>query len=97
PRAAEAVRMAAGLGTGQNTVRIILAGEGVHLLTDDPAEMADGEILEKFLPVIDEWKIPVYVDQNGGGSLPKGNLSARPVDSEGLAEMMAGGHCFFVF
>ena len=98
PRVAEAVRMAAGLGTGQNPVRIILSGEGLHLITDDPEEMADGEILEKFLPVFQEWNIPVYLDREGAEeNLPARNLSARPVDSGTLAEMMAGGHCFFVF
>ena len=59
-RVAEAVRMAAGLGTGQNSVKIVLTGEALHLLDPNAEDLADMDIIEKFLPILGEWKIPFY-------------------------------------
>jgi hypothetical protein len=98
-RVAEAIRMAAGFGTGENSVKIVLTGEARHLLDPDIEEMADMEVIERFLPILGEWNIPFYVEKESMESFtfPKGGYDIQPVGPEELAEVMAGGHCFFVF
>ena len=60
-RPAEAMRIALGLSTGPNPLRIILLGEACRLLTEEGPDLVDGEILEKHVPVIQECQIPVIV------------------------------------
>ncbi|MBI5198268.1 MAG: hypothetical protein HZA19_06640 [Nitrospirae bacterium] len=98
-RVAEAVRMAAGLGTGQNSVKIILSGAALHLMSPNADDLADQDIIEKFLPVLGEWKIPFYAKRKEleGGISISPEYQVQAVDEDELAELMAGGHTFFVF
>lgn len=98
-RPAEAIRIAAGLGIGKNPLKIILSGESPRVLSPDEDDLKDIDIIEKFLPMIEEWKIPVYVDKM---SLNNINLNKCPykyhrVDNEEISEIIAGGHYVFIF
>jgi len=96
---AEAIRIAAGLGTGNNSIKVILSGESVRILSQDEDDLEDIDIIEKFLPIIKDWEIPLYVDRDsmGGIDLKKSPYSFRTVDNEEVAEILAGGHSIFVF
>jgi sulfur relay (sulfurtransferase) DsrF/TusC family protein len=100
-RVAEAVRMAAGLGTGQNSVKILLDGDGIRLLDPDLEDMADEDVIERFLPVLGDWEIPFYLRKGSGSGAgnPKvrSGIHVEEVDDEAFSELMAGAHCFFVF
>ena len=61
-RAAEAIRIAIGLSTGPNPLQIILTGNARSLVTENAYELPDGEMLEKYLPVIQNLQIPVFVE-----------------------------------
>ena len=63
-RAAEALRIALGLSTGNNPLTIVLLGNAPVLLTEDTDDIVDGDILEKHLPVLKELKIR-FVVQTG--------------------------------
>ena len=96
---AEAIRVAAGLGTGNNSIKIILSGESVRVLSPDEEDLEDMDIIEKFLPIIKDWGIPLYVDR---GSLAAIDLKRSPyefrtVDNAEVSEIVAGGHGVFVF
>lgn len=98
-RPAEAIRIAAGLGIGKNPLKIILCGESIRILSPVEDDLKDIDIIEKFLPMIEEWKIPVYVDKM---SLNNINLNKCPykyhrVDNEEISEIIAGGHYIMVF
>ena len=98
-RPAEAVRIAAGLGIGNSPIKIVLSGEAPHILSSDEEDLTDIEIIEKFLPLITEMDIPIYVDK---GSLSNINLKNSPykfriIDAEEASELLAGGHYVFVF
>jgi len=60
-RAVEALRIALGLSTGENLPMVVLLGQAPLLLSRDPEEMVDGEILEKHLPFVKQLGIPFVV------------------------------------
>ena len=62
-RPVEALRIALGLSTGPNPITIVLMGKARLLLTEDTSEVIDTEILEKHLPVIQELKIPILLQE----------------------------------
>ena len=98
-RAAEAIRIAAGLGTGNNSIKVILSGESVRILSPDEDDLEDIDIIEKFLPIIKDWEIPLYVDKRSlaGIDLKRSPYAYRTVDNEEVSEILAGGHSIFVF
>lgn len=57
-RAVEALRIALGLGTGDNPMTVVLLGHAPLLLSADTEDIIDVEILEKHLPVFKEFKVP---------------------------------------
>jgi hypothetical protein len=99
PRVAEAVRMAAGLGTGTNSVKVILTGQALALLDPDADDLADMEVIERFMPFLQEWDIPFYAKRSelGKGVPLRPGFQVQPLDEDELAEVMASGHSFFVF
>ncbi len=98
-RPAEAIRIAAGLGIGKNPLKIILSGESPRILSDDEEDLVDIEIIEKFLPLIKEWNIPLYVDKDSLAHIDLKNspYDFRAVGPEESSELLAGGHYVFVF
>ena len=96
---AEAIRIAAGLGTGNNSIKVILSGESVRILSQDEDDLEDIDIIEKFLPIIKDWEIPLYVDKRSlaGIDLKRSPYAYRTVDNEEVSEILAGGHSIFVF
>lgn len=62
-RPVEGLRIALGLSTGSSPLMIILLGKARILLTDDALDVKDAEILEKYLPVIQELELPLVIPQ----------------------------------
>lgn len=73
-RASEAIRIALGLSTGPNPISIVLLNNARQLVSDDVYDLPDGEILEKYLPVIKNLEIPIF--------LPIGSRETFPIDEE---------------
>jgi hypothetical protein len=96
--AAEALRIAMGLGAGRRTVRVVLMGPATKVLEDDLDELVDGEMIENHLDVFAEWGTPFHV---GGGAgpddFPDAPVELAPVDDAGLARMMADADQVMVF
>jgi sulfur relay (sulfurtransferase) DsrF/TusC family protein len=63
PRAVEALRIALGLGTGSNSLTVLLLDRAPLLLSGDLDAIEDGDILEKHLPVFKELGIPFVLQQ----------------------------------
>lgn len=63
-RAVEALRIALGLGTGDNPLTVILLDNAPLLLAEDTDDVVDVEILEKHLPVFKELKMPFVLQHN---------------------------------
>ena len=62
-RASEAIRIALGLSTGPNPLKIILIGQAKFLVSEDAYDLPDGEMLEKYLPAIQNLQIPIFLDK----------------------------------
>ena len=60
-RAVEALRIALGLSTGDNPLSVILLGQAPLMISEEPEDIVDGEILEKYLPSFKHLKIPFKV------------------------------------
>jgi hypothetical protein len=65
-RASEAIRIALGLSTGPNPVTIVLLDNARQLISEEAEDLPDGEILEKYLPVIKNLELPIVVPLNSG-------------------------------
>lgn len=57
-RPVEALRIALGLASGSHMTTVVLLGEAVRLLGDEIDDIRDVEILEKYLPMIEQLEIP---------------------------------------
>jgi hypothetical protein len=62
-RPAEAVRIAAGVGTWKKVaVSLYLYGEGKRILDDAPGDFVDEEHISRYLPMMDQGSIYVHKD-----------------------------------
>ncbi len=73
-RASEAIRIALGLSTGPNPLTIVLLDKARMLISEEAYDLPDGEMLEKYLPAIQNLEIPIVV--------PTGSKSAVSLDGE---------------
>jgi len=65
-RAVEALRIALGLGTGDNPLTVVLLDQAPLLLVEDQDDLVDGEVLEKYLPSLKQLQIPFVVPSGAG-------------------------------
>ena len=72
-RPVEGLRIALGLSTGSNPLSIILLGKARALLTEDAFDVVDADILEKYVPAIQDLKIPLLI--------PRGSSEEYSIDS----------------
>ena len=73
-RPVEGLRIALGLSTGNSPLTIVLLGKARTLLTEHAQDVIDADILEKYLPAIQDLKVPFLI--------PKGSLGEYSVDPE---------------
>ncbi len=77
-RPVEGLRIALGLSTGNSPLTIILLGKARILLTEDALDVVDADILEKYLPAIQDLNIPLLV--------PKGSSEEYSLSPEFTVE-----------
>ena len=63
-RAVEALRIALGLGAGENEVSVMLFDRAPSLLSEDRDDIVDVDILEKYLPSFQQLGTPFLVPQS---------------------------------
>ena len=76
-RPVEALRIALGLVAGSHRTTVILLGEAVRLLTKDSDDIVDVDILEKYLPSIEQLDIPFILPKTFDISALSGKFSIR--------------------
>lgn len=76
-RPVEALRIALGLVAGSHRTTVILLGEAVRLLTNDIDDIVDLDILEKYLPSIEQLDIPFILPKTFDVSALSGKFSIR--------------------
>ena len=60
-RAVEALRIALGLGVGDNPLTVVLLDQAPLMLAGGQDDLVDGDILEKYLPSLKQLQIPFVV------------------------------------
>jgi hypothetical protein len=96
--AAEALRMAMGLGTGRRTLKVVLMGPAAQVLGPDVDDLVDGEMIENHLDVFADWGTPFYVGEGAEvDDLDDAPVKVEPVDTPGLARLMAEARQVMVF
>lgn len=91
-RPAEAVRIAAGVGTWKKAdVTLYLRGPAVLALSEYADELMEEDNFNRYLPIVGEWGRPVLVEQ---GAAQLGDLGESPVpwseiDDTALARQVA--------
>jgi sulfur relay (sulfurtransferase) DsrF/TusC family protein len=68
-RPVEALRIALGLVAGEHQTTVVLLGEAVRLIWEDTDDVVDVDILEKYLPSIEQLDIPFIVEAGTDRSL----------------------------
>jgi hypothetical protein len=76
-RPVEALRIALGLVAGSHRTTVVLLGEAVRLLTHDIDDIVDLDILEKYLPSIEQLEIPFILPKMFDISALSGKFSIR--------------------
>lgn len=66
-RPVEALRIALGLGVGENRLTVVLLDGAPLLLTEDTSDLLDAEVLEKYLPSLKQLKTPFVVPAGARG------------------------------
>lgn len=100
PRTAEAVRIAAGVGTWKKVdVTLVLCESAVLALSEFPDDLVDEDNFTRYLPILGEFGRPVYVET--GAPLLE-NLGQTPVPYERitvaqLARLAADSDCVLRF
>jgi hypothetical protein len=96
-RSVEALRIALGLASGSHVTTVILLGEAVRLLRYETDDILNVEILEKYLPAIEQLKIP-FILQDPSDQIPvRDEFSVRRENDETIASFVRSMDCALVF
>jgi sulfur relay (sulfurtransferase) DsrF/TusC family protein len=97
-RAVEALRIALGLSTGENPLSVILLGQSPLMISEEPEDVVDGEIMEKYLPSFKHLKIPFSVPI---GTRARFNLDSgfdvKELSEEAIKSAISGSSRILVF
>jgi sulfur relay (sulfurtransferase) complex TusBCD TusD component (DsrE family) len=83
-RPVEALRIALGLTAGGHTTTVVLLREAVHLLSEDTDDIVDMDILEKYLPSIEQLEIPFLLHTEADRSDVRSEFLTRYATDEGI-------------
>lgn len=76
-RPVEALRIALGLVAGSHVTTVVLLDEAHRLLSDDLDDIVDVDILEKYLPSVEQLEIPFVLQSAIDRSLIRKEFSVR--------------------
>ncbi len=96
-RPVEALRIALGLVAGSHRTTVILLGEAVRLLTNDIDDIVDLDILEKYLPSIEQLDIPFILPEMFDISAVSGKFSIRCESEDVVAAVIQSMDNILVF
>jgi sulfur relay (sulfurtransferase) DsrF/TusC family protein len=97
-RAVEALRIALGLGTGENPLSVILLGQAPLMISEEPEDIVDGEIMEKYLPSFKHLKIPFSVPIGTGAKFDLDcEFNVQELSEEALRAAIASSDRILVF
>ena len=92
---AEAIRIAAGVGTWKKTdIHVYLRGPAVLALSEYVAEFIDEDNFSRYLPIVGEFGRPIYVQRDAEllKELGESPLKFEEIDDTRLAELAANSN-----
>lgn len=96
-RPVEALRIALGLASGSHVTTVVLLGEAVRLLGDETDDILDIEILEKYLPSIEQLEILFILQDTPERRLVRDEFSIRRETDEIISSFVRSMDCALVF
>jgi len=100
PRPAEAVRIAAGLGAWQRVVvTLYLRDAAVLVLSEYPDELADGDLVRRYLPLVSECGGLVCAQRGAPllSDVGEAPVAFREINDDDLAALALENHCLIRF
>jgi hypothetical protein len=96
-RPVEALRIALGLTAGSHTTTVVLLGEAARLLSEETDDIVDIDILEKYLPSIEQLEIP-FLLQNTPDQIPvRDGFTIRREKDDTISSFVRSMDCTLVF
>jgi hypothetical protein len=92
PKPAEAIRIAAGVGTWKKAdITVYLHGPAVLALSEYTDELVDEDNFFRYLPIVGEFGRPIYVEKGAPllSEIGEAPLKYEEIDEARLAEMAA--------
>jgi hypothetical protein len=86
-RANEAMRIALGVVSGENEVRVVLTGPAAHLLDAETDDLVDGDDIAKFRANLRTVGVPFHVEAGAVPADPDWNADGHPVVPVTAAEI----------
>jgi hypothetical protein len=96
-RPVEALRIALGLASGSHVTTVVLLDQAVRLLGDETEDILDVEILEKYLPAIEQLEIPFILQNTSDGISVREEFSIRRENDEAISAFVRSMDCALVF
>ncbi len=100
PRAAEAVRIAAGISVwGRLDVQVCLQGAAVQMLGEFPDDLMDGDQVTQCLPMLARHNCSLYVGRDAVPTLPtaRAEIPFQEIDASQLGALAAQCRCLLRF
>ena len=96
-RPVEALRIALGLAAGSHTTTVVLLGEAARLLGVETDDIIDVEILEKYLPSIEQLEIPFILQETPDQIPIRNTFSIRRENDLMISSFIRSMDCALVF
>jgi hypothetical protein len=96
-RPVEALRIALGLASGSHITTVVLLGEAVRLLGDETDDIVEVEILEKYLPAIEQLEIPFILQDKADHISVRDEFSTRRENDETISSFVRSMDCALIF
>lgn len=97
-RPTEGLRIALGLSTGSASVTVVLIGQARMLVTEETSEVVEVEILEKYLPTIQDLELPIVLPEGSGETFPVDpDFTVREVSPSGITSLLCQADRVLVF
>ena len=96
-RPVEALRIALGLASGSHVTTVVLLGEAARLLGDETDDIIDVDILEKYLPSIEQLGIPFILPAEPHHVPIRHGFSFRRENDRTISSIIQSMDCALVF
>jgi sulfur relay (sulfurtransferase) DsrF/TusC family protein len=87
-RPVEALRIALGLVAGNHATTVVLLNEAARLLSEDTDDVVDVEILEKYLPSIQQLEVPFVLPESVDRSGVRTDFAVRYESDETIRRLL---------